>query len=330
MSELRPLTHFAALDGMRGVLALGVVLLHLGFNSFIQRWFGWPGIAFDLAVDVFFVLSGFVLSHAQRRGSSFTAFAVRRCFRLVPVYLLTTFAAAFALTRVPSLADWFIAAPLVGQPVLNFPAWSITWELYLPLLAVLLGRWPPGRAALPLLLLALTVLAVLDTQVVMGGQLYGWRAGFGLAAGALLYRVRPSVPGPVEAWFGLLAVGMAAGQTYPPLAALVPFAAAGAVIAGCAGRSLFTLSPLQGLGSISYSLYMIHVPVLAASQAYWGSGVDANALAKLGILVASLVIAALLTSLIEQPLNRIGHRLSHAISLRQGLDSPPAPTIRSE
>ena len=319
--------HFAALDGMRGVLALGVVLLHLGFNSFAQRTFGWPGIAFELAVDVFFLLSGFVLAHALRRGSGFAAFAVRRCLRLLPVYYLTALAAAAALgLRVPG-ADWLVAAPIAGRQALNFPAWSITWELYLPLAVVLFRASPPQWAVRPLLATLLVGLAVTDIEVAGGSSLYGLRAGLGLAAGALLYRAKLAVPGAAEAWFATLVGAMIAGQAWPPAAAVVPFAAAAAIIAGRAGSTVFTTAPLQWLGAISYTLYMVHIPVLATAQALLGTRIDANAGAKLAILAASIAAAAMLTVAVERPANRLGHRLSRRIAAQQGLASRPAPTI---
>lgn len=319
--------HFAALDGMRGVLALGIVLLHLGFNSFTLRTFGWPGVALDLAVDVFFILSGFVLAHSLRQGSTFAAFAVRRCFRLLPVYFLTAFAAAAALGRPLSLADWLVAASLIGRSPLDFPAWSITWELYLPLAAVLVRLSPPRWAVRPLLAILLVALAVIDIRVAGGEALYAWRAGLGLAAGALLYRARLEVPGPAGAWFGLLVAGMAAGQTWPFLAAIVPFAATAAILAGRGGKSLLATAPLQWLGAISYTLYMIHIPVLAAAQALLGTRIDANAGAKLAILAISIAAAALLTLAVERPANRLGHRLSRRIAARQGLASRPVQPI---
>ena len=319
--------HFAALDGMRGVLALGIVLLHLGFNSFTQRIFGWSGIAFELAVDVFFILSGFVLAHSLRRGSGLAAFAVRRCLRLLPVYYLTALAAAAALGRPVPMADWLVAAPFTSRQPLNFPAWSITWEFYLPLAVVFVRLSPPAWAARPLLAIVLVALAIIDIRVAGGSALYGWRAALGLAAGALLYRARRDVPGPAEAWFALLVLGMVAGQTWPPLAAVVPFAATVAILAGQRENSLFATAPFGWLGAISYTLYMGHIPVLATAQALLGARIDANAWAKLAILVVSVAAAAVLTLAVERPANRLGHHLSRRITVRQGLASGLTPTI---
>jgi peptidoglycan/LPS O-acetylase OafA/YrhL len=81
---------FPALDGVRGVAAILVALFHLrnrflGFNNF-------PGGDGYLAVDLFFVLSGFVLSHAYlprfQNGMSASQFMKARLIRLYPLYFI--------------------------------------------------------------------------------------------------------------------------------------------------------------------------------------------------------------------------------------------------
>jgi peptidoglycan/LPS O-acetylase OafA/YrhL len=56
-------SRFTELDGMRGLLAVLVMLYHLGLNSQLARWTGgWlQASQWQLCVDFFFVLSGFVL-----------------------------------------------------------------------------------------------------------------------------------------------------------------------------------------------------------------------------------------------------------------------------
>lgn len=84
-----PKVFYSALDGLRGIAAICVVLYHLAewkdaFNFFPRG---------DLAVDFFFCLSGFVLAHAysQRLGRSmtYTHFAITRVIRLYPLLLLS-------------------------------------------------------------------------------------------------------------------------------------------------------------------------------------------------------------------------------------------------
>src|SRR4051812_33009270 len=81
--------HFIALDGLRGVAALVVIVMHRG------RWWypqgGFLGHGY-LAVDFFFLLSGFVIAFAYdsrlSAGMSAWRFMGLRLIRLYPLILL--------------------------------------------------------------------------------------------------------------------------------------------------------------------------------------------------------------------------------------------------
>ena len=87
----------ADIDGLRALAVLGVMLFHLGVSAFPGGYVG---------VDVFFVISGFLITRLirdeiQRSGSfSFSNFYMRRARRILPALFFTfavTFAFAFAL-----------------------------------------------------------------------------------------------------------------------------------------------------------------------------------------------------------------------------------------
>jgi peptidoglycan/LPS O-acetylase OafA/YrhL len=151
---------FLTLDALRGIAALAVVCFHiqgiLGHNLFRHAY---------LAVDFFFMLSGFVLSYAYdsrfNQGLTTMAFMKARLIRLYPLYILGTFAffiLTFVLIRhtgsagsfqyllalVPALL--FIPAPPSIDPLHPdaFPynpfAWSLFYELVANLLHATLFR----------------------------------------------------------------------------------------------------------------------------------------------------------------------------------------------
>ena len=98
--------HYAALDGLRGLAAISVLLFHLG------HWQGHPWLAANagLAVDFFFCLSGYVLSVAYRetldQGMATRTFAVLRLVRLMPLVILgTLISAAYLAARIVMLHD---------------------------------------------------------------------------------------------------------------------------------------------------------------------------------------------------------------------------------
>ena len=176
---------FVALDGLRGVAAIMVALRHAPF-----LWegpaasTGWMGNSY-LAVDLFFVLSGFVLEHAYRRrfrqGLSVRSFMLARLQRLYPLYAL-----AFILSLPFLLGQLAAGAPDRAQTILgllcsalmlptpdpahldadlypfNFAAWSLFFEVAANLLFAALGKrldtksviWLVGGFALALVVCA--------------------------------------------------------------------------------------------------------------------------------------------------------------------------------
>jgi len=122
-----PLTRFAALDGVRGIAILGVLLFHYGY--FAQSVHPVKGQAsalftlFDLGwlgVDLFFVLSGFlitgILLKSKNQRHYFKSFYARRALRIFPAY--------YAL-----LGIGFVLLPLLGHPLL--PGWATEHQAWL-------------------------------------------------------------------------------------------------------------------------------------------------------------------------------------------------------
>lgn len=155
---------FETLDGLRGVAALTVLFWHFGLPGQERIWLG------GLSVNLFFVLSGFVVAFAYEdrlaSGWPLREFVVARVIRLWPLYLLGTTLGLVALVsgalathqfwqvkRQLVLAVWSVA--LVPQPFdarapafpLNNPAWSLFME-FLVNLAFAAGGWRLSTRAL--------------------------------------------------------------------------------------------------------------------------------------------------------------------------------------
>lgn len=83
--HIAPKTYRADIDGLRAIAVIAVVLGH-GFEDWFPRGY--------LGVDVFFVISGFVITHSlfgrsdARFGSFWAAFSLRRIKRLLPALLV--------------------------------------------------------------------------------------------------------------------------------------------------------------------------------------------------------------------------------------------------
>jgi peptidoglycan/LPS O-acetylase OafA/YrhL len=118
---------FGTLDGLRGLAAILILFYHLGNGAPVLTPSGY------LAVDLFFALSGFVLSHAYearlRDGFTLREFALVRLIRVYPMALVGAAIGVFLSSGhygVLLLPDFGGAGAL--YPV-NVSLWSLAFEL---------------------------------------------------------------------------------------------------------------------------------------------------------------------------------------------------------
>jgi peptidoglycan/LPS O-acetylase OafA/YrhL len=281
-----------ALTGVRGVAALWVVLYHLtlGTNIHVLRQ-GYLG------VDLFFVLSGFILSHVYGstpglwKPAGYLQFLKIRLARVYPLHLVTLCGLGAAVLLLPAFADhypipdqrWgtgaFVASLLLVQnwayflpTCWNTPSWSLSaeWLAYLLFpLFVAVTAWPRGRVfptALAAIALA-TLVTILRLKGVAGtnaaGTLGLLRVITEFSAGCLLYRARANglmrMP-PVADVIGLGVLLASAAEVLNIFAALP--ATALIILRASHPRSPTTrclsLPLFVWLGEVSFSLYMVH------------------------------------------------------------------------
>jgi peptidoglycan/LPS O-acetylase OafA/YrhL len=283
------------LDALRGVAAIAVFAFHLR-----QLTFGYDVVFPNggLAVDFFFVLSGYVIGRAYERKlrgqMSVQAFAWRRLLRVYPaafaglvIGLLVTLPGHGLAPFAPALLLNFLLLPVFGRAMglfpLNGPLWSLFFELAANLAhALVLPKLTTARLALGVGALGVGLLAVGQRR---GTIFVGWRAdgitdaaflygfvrvGFCYGAGLLLYRLvengrlkPPAVPPLVPI---LLLAGVLAVPTLDRLLLLQELAAVFVVFPALV---LLGANPVRRsnpasrwLGGISYPLYALHGPLL--------------------------------------------------------------------
>jgi peptidoglycan/LPS O-acetylase OafA/YrhL len=252
-----------AVEGMRACAAIGVVITHTAFQTGHStgvggRLFG----RFDLAVAVFFALSGFLLwrGHAAAarglRQTPATGHYLRsRIVRILPGYLV---AVVVILTLLPdadnaNLTVWLanlsltqIYVPLTLTGGLT-QMWSLSVEvsfyLVLPLLA-LLARRLPVRARVPVIAIVAvaswgwgTAIAALPFHAPVGINPLNWPPAFGswFAAGMLLAEWTVSPVGLAHR-LARRRVVMAAVAVVAYLVAASPVAGPEGLIPGSAGQ----------------------------------------------------------------------------------------------
>lgn len=280
------------LDGLRGIAALAVALYHVQNLFGVRIWFGRA----YLFVDMFFLLSGFVLTLTWRPNDKPISFFVRRICRLWPMMATAvTLGAAvhFTLGDLGHLGLLVVLAlaccPLLHQSGLAFPLngpqWSLSWELIANLLHGLALQRLPLR---PLMILTASMGATLAVSIIVYGEnTFGpngtnWalallRVGWSYPLGMCMARIYTSRTWKlIVRW--QVALPLALGINM--LASLIPnpaFADTVFVIVLMPGIFCLAISAessrgdhriLSALGSISFPLYAVHIPVLEVFAAY--------------------------------------------------------------
>jgi peptidoglycan/LPS O-acetylase OafA/YrhL len=117
-----------ALDGLRGALALVVLAKHATEQAGLHLHL--LHVASQLAVLLFFVLSGFVLARNWKGGVA--TFLLRRFVRLWPVYAVTLAIGYVITAQTPEVGSffWLPVYLLDSHPPVNLPAWSLRIEAW--------------------------------------------------------------------------------------------------------------------------------------------------------------------------------------------------------
>jgi len=274
-------THIAELESVRGIAALLVVMFHAPgwgtgkeFIGFIQNGY--------LMVDLFFVISGFVIykAYATHLNSwdALWCFQFLRFGRLYPVHLifllffLITIAAPWQEIRVAFFEQLFLVQALgpTGNAIsFNYPAWSISVEFYtyflFGLITLFLGRKKK------LFLTVILLISGLAFWSLFASELYGFRdllrglTGFfsGCIVCAFTNRIKFRLP----SWtVGVCALLIFLFLQYKPnkvfLSDPLIFILTSLLIISlvCSGKgickTILHSRPLLALGAMSYSLYM--------------------------------------------------------------------------
>lgn len=290
--------HFAVLDGLRGVAALAVTLMHIGEILLL------PNILPQayLAVPFFFVLSGFVIAYAYEDGlmhqTTAIGFMLVRIERLYPLLFVglamgTAFVAFRAIFKpanfsIPEMLT-NIGAAIIMLPrpgAAAFPALPPQWSLSLELWGNLIHYIFRSVLTRARLAIALPIAFVFMAwgSFHYGGLGTGWNldnlAGgvatlaFSYGAGIMIYRLlqEERLPGlkiPVWAIVTLLVVTLGFPQLLrTPANALRDLICAAILYPIILMAALQTnvtsklLDIVTWLGRMSYPLYIVHYPVV--------------------------------------------------------------------
>ena len=329
---VRTSARLAGLDVIRGVACLAITWYHLtdGYaeDSLLRasgHW-GWTSLA------AFFVISGFVIPYAMHRGGydlrrNWATFLCKRILRIDPPYLIAALVAlvlGYASAAAPgfqgqapnySPAQVFLHLgylnEIAGYPWLNPVFWTLAIEFqYYLLISLVFGllssnrwqlRWP-------------VVVAFIAAPFLFEGNVYVFQFLSMFMFGIVLFQYRTDVIGRLEAGIVLALVSVSVYFNMGWAYMTVGLATTAVILANWDfGRPRLLIF----LGSISYSLYLLHVPiggrVVNLGLRYVESETGEWLVTGLALLV-SLVSATLFWHWVERPALRWASRIKYRSS----------------
>jgi peptidoglycan/LPS O-acetylase OafA/YrhL len=332
--------YYPALDGLRAFCVFFVILYHVAKLPSILTYFeGWLG------VDIFFVLSGFLitgllLGEERVTGSvDLAGFYIRRAFRILPLYWLVLGIYVAGLHRASQFDKWvklkvalpfFLTfnndIPFVIMPDRVGTTFGLSWTLgveekfylFWPLICfVLLGTLGRRLAAGWTVYAATLLLALFSLKL-------SW-AYSGLIVGAILALIIAGAPGiparrivskiPASLVLGMLTAGfalVALNERYVFAFSWIAGLMVASLTLTDSWMSKFLSSPpLVWLGKRSYAMYLVQGFAIDAIKIFLKPrNPSQEGLAALGAFAIAAMGSAALHVLVEEPARRLGRRFT--------------------
>lgn len=335
------------LESLRGLAALAVLITHAqlvflttepGGNPYAFEVLIWINylIRSGPAVILFFVLSGFVLGGALQRNDEYKTFALRRILRIWPAMVISI-AIAYWLqvnfrpptfentgewyinlfANPPSVADFFRNLLLMKANI-NAVTWTMIPEVICSLLLPI--AWAAhkrtGIAVSIFVLIALCAISYYPQDTTL-------QFAFCFYAGMLAPTLPgiPRIPAMILASASLLIMYYFSAKftaySYP-MKLGCGFSALALIYAVSHGafETALSVKPLRFLGRISYSLYLLHIPVLYALSIFVMTHRDTfhlNTDMRVFFVATTLAITAAISTLVFRYIEKPGISLGHSL-----------------
>lgn len=328
-----------AIQWLRAIAATEVMVWHSdlvtkGFSAFSIQTSAFRPVG-GIGVEVFFVVSGFLMSFISKSIPGAKPFLLGRIRRIYPLYWAFTLLVigvylvnpdwhlgGFSLSA-GSIAGSLLLWPQQGYPILTV-GWTLEYEIafYLIVVAFIattMSQAPRARAHFGVFLALLGLLGVclpdaLRTSPILTHILTPYMLAFGF--GWLLHSAPNAglkAAGPAFLVFTVLAaIGLAVAENHDAVVLPRSLAAGGFVAAMLALRPLLARTGtvnqiVAGIGEASYSIYLCHWFVLSALGKVFGR-FDLPAYADVAIRVAGCLVALAVGWVffikLERPLDR--------------------------
>lgn len=335
--------YYKHIDGLRALAVLSVIFVHLDFTPFSGGYVG---------VDVFFVISGFLITNIivkelnQTNTFCFINFYTRRVRRILPALVFVLIVSLILSILLLNLAKFKVFGGSLATAVISFSnvffykqagyfdifsqsspllhTWSLGVEeqfyIFWPIALLVVFKF--CKKSLMPFVISVFVVSILISLYKQNTDLsilyyYAPFRAFEFCIGATLvwlmrYKTTKNSINETVCLVGLVFILYSifkydSNTLFPSYNALLPCIGAGLIIySGTAKITgyLFRNKFVSFIGLISYSLYLIHWPLIVFAKTLHediGRNFGINTITKLIVLTISIIVAILMYYFIEQP-----------------------------
>jgi len=309
-----------ALQYLRAIAALAVVYSHTsiqveGYSAFLKD-------VGSFGVDIFFVISGFIMIYIAKPDTQPGAFLNARIRRVVPLYWFFTLLMAGILVAMPNVfrstifewdtfilsltfvPHWSVAHDGYVWPIVA-PGWSLIFEMYFYLLFAI-SLFFAQRYRIAFISVVITIVFIIGTLTHNGesalAQFFSKSMVFEFIFGMLLavaFRRGMQIPSPT-AWF-MLILGFALLLLELPFPRIFEYGVPSLmVVTACLYIRIGQYNWAVYLGDASYALYLSHIFTLGVLRKFVPPLLGDGAMAAYQFVAISIVVCIIVSIFIHQ------------------------------
>ncbi len=309
------------LDSFRAIAAMAVLLFHTTFNFNFGRY----------GVQLFFIISGFVIFKTVESAKTAKEFVIKRFFRLYPAYwiaiiITTIFVNLYSTSKHVSVKEFLFNLTMFQEHFkvdnVDWSYWSLTPELFFYFYMTVLIFFNATKYIFPTCIVWLTI--VLCNYFFKIEDHFIWikffniRHGQLFIAGIMFYRIFTKKGNVL---YNYIMIGLTfitsmlvytAQYNLRDIAIIIPLCYTLFILFIYGKLNFLKFKPLVFIGSISYPLYLIHQRIAFTIKENYDY--TSNPILVILLILTFIVVAYFIHLLIENPTQKMCKKVLQLVS----------------
>jgi peptidoglycan/LPS O-acetylase OafA/YrhL len=309
------------LDSLRAIAAMAVLVFHTSYHFNFGRY----------GVQLFFIISGFVIFKTVESTKNVKEFIIKRFFRLYPAYwvaiiITTIFVNVFSTSKHITVKEFLFNLTMFQEHFkvenVDWSYWSLTPELFFYFYMSILIFFKATKYIFPVCMAWMAIILTnyffnIETFFIWI-KFFNIRHGQLFIAGIMFYRIFYQKGNLLHNYLMLAGTFITSVLVYTPqynfrdIAIIIPLTYGLFLLFIYGKLGFLKYKPLIFLGSISYPLYLIHQRIAFTIKENYNY--TSNPFLIIALILCFVLVAYLIHLLIEKPTQKIVKKLISSIT----------------